>query len=130
MKKLLFIFGILLSLSSFAQKAHFNSKESKQRLNENQVQFKFFVTEIATEAQAQAIADKMKASKAIVSINRSGFSNGKVDFIVITMKQENLLTIQNAMIAANINNFELDGASYKTTVFRDTVREKVKREKK
>lgn len=114
MKKLLFIFGILLSFSGYSQKAHFNSKESKLKISDSEVQFKFSVSELTSEAQATALAVNIKAyGRPVLSASSTNFSGGKADFTVNTTKTDNLTVLQKSLTAAGISDFEFDGKSYK-----------------
>lgn len=114
MKKLLFIFGILLSLSAYSQKAHFNSKESKVKISDAEVQFKFSVSGLASEAQAKTLANNIKAyGRPVFSANTANFSGGTADFTVNTTKSDNVTVLQKSLLAAGIADFELDGQSYK-----------------
>lgn len=98
-----------------AQKAYFNSKTSRQVINQEMLEFTCDMQDLKSKDAATALAAKMKASKGVKNVEVKDFNLNKANFLISMSKKEGVLVLQNAFLAAGIETVYLDNKPVKTS---------------
>lgn len=122
MKHLAFLLFMALAFSASAQKAQFDSKTAKEKVNDNTILYKLSIVELQSAAQAQELAGKMKTLKPVLKVEVLNATATKADFRITTVKEDNLHVLQNALLAANVLDVMIDGKAYRTANLYDVVK--------
>lgn len=137
MKKIALILIVVLnalSVTSHAQsmKAYFDSKTTKNKINDNMVAYTFQVDNITTEKQEQQLEEKFKSSNSVVNVKGKLMAEGKATYVVSVNKMKNRESMRDMLIAAGINTISVDGTDVETAKsveYSDSLKEKQRRKK-
>lgn len=119
MKKII-LASFLLIMSSVVtlvaqNKAYFDSKTAKEKINERTVSFTFDVDNITNDQQRVAINDKFKKSiKFVTAVTSSVSGSGKAKFVAVMMRENNKETLKTMLLAGGIETIVVDGKEMKT----------------
>ena len=128
MKQFLLLFCLTLTISVSAQKANFSTSNVKEKNADNTVTFNCTITSLQSSQQVQTISTSMKRLKPVVKVDISNVTPTQADFKITTVKEDNVHTLQNALAAANIQDFTIDGKAYKVVNLYD-VMQSIKKKK-
>jgi hypothetical protein len=98
-----------------AQKAYFNSKTSRQVVNQKMLVYTCDMQGLKSKEAATALAAKMKASNGIKNVEVKNFNVNKADFVITINTQKGILVLQNSLLAVGIETVYLDNKPVKTT---------------
>ncbi|MCX6296029.1 MAG: hypothetical protein NTX97_08180 [Bacteroidetes bacterium] len=105
-----------------AQKAYFNSKTSRQVVNQETLVFTCEMQELKSKDAAVVLATKMRATKAVTNVEVKDYNVNKANFVISTPKKQGLLSLQKALLGAGIETVYLDSKPIKTSELAQVVR--------
>lgn len=110
----LFLFSTAATLVA-QNKAYFDSKTAKQKVNERTVSFTFDVDNIANDQQRTALNDKFKKSiKNVTAVTSSITTANKAKFVAVMIRENHKETLKTMLLAAGIQTILVDGKEVKT----------------
>lgn len=120
MKKIILV-TLLFMVSSVASlvaqnKAYFDSKTAKQKVNERTVSFTFDVDNISNDQQRLAVNDKFKKSiKNVTAVTSTLTASNKAKYVAVMIRENHKETLKTMLLAAGIQAIIVDGKEVKTT---------------
>ncbi|MBL7889665.1 MAG: hypothetical protein JNL24_08935 [Bacteroidia bacterium] len=120
MKKIILV-TLLFMVSSVASlvaqnKAYFDSKTAKQKVNERTVSFTFDVDNISNDQQRLAVNDKFKKSiKNVTAVTSTLTASNKAKYVAVMIRENHKETLKTMLLAAGIQTIIVDGKEVKTT---------------
>lgn len=107
----------VVAFASYAQnsKAYFDTKTTKQKLNDNTVAYTFQVDNIPTEKQVQQLEKKFRSSSSVLEVKGQLVPEDKARYVVSVEKPGNRETLQRMLIEAGINMVNIDGVDVETS---------------
>ncbi|MBN8696185.1 MAG: hypothetical protein J0L87_06620 [Bacteroidetes bacterium] len=120
MKKIIlvtFLFMVSSVASLIAQnKAYFDSKTAKQKVNERTVSFTFDVDNISNDQQRLAVNDKFKKSiKNVTAVTSTLTASNKAKYVAVMIRENHKETLKTMLLAAGVQTIIVDGKEIKTT---------------
>lgn len=120
MKKIILV-TLLFMVSSVASlvaqnKAYFDSKTAKQKVNERTVSFTFDVDNISNDQQRLVVNDKFKKSiKNVTAVTSTLTASNKAKYVAVMIRENHKETLKTMLLAAGIQTIIVDGKEVKTT---------------
>ena len=97
-------------------KAYFDSKTAKQKVNERTVSFTFDVDNISNDQQRLVVNDKFKKSiKNVTAVTSTLTASNKAKYVAVMIRENHKETLKTMLLAAGIQTIIVDGKEVKTT---------------
>lgn len=98
-----------------AQKACFNSKTSRQVVNNETVAFVCDMQQLQSKESANTLANKIKTYKGVKNVEVKDYNINKANFVISLPKKRGVAILQNALLAAGIATVYIDNKPVPTS---------------